>query len=337
MKIVSQLIYSITLICCISISCNNTNSSKSNELQRDNLGSNSVYEIITFDESLEAKPNGMESTPVSPEHSFNKIDPSTNYTDTIIASNAQELIESIRSNRLIRLIDSDYVLNRNTEYYDEDEGILFDSIYDFKLVGSGNSKLLAFERNATVLVFTNSYNICLENLFIGHTEEPNQACEGGVIKLSNCQNIKISDCKLIGSGTYGITMNKVYNLKFINSSITECTNWVLFLQKSRNIEFTKSKFYRNEIIRPNLSHFSNTREIVFINSEFYQNKTTQPELAENALFEILGNNEQIEFSSCTFHQNINFNWLGDKIKLTNCNIDSSKFYDFQGNYPNATK
>ena len=39
-------------------------------------------------------------------------------------------------------------------------------------------------------------------------------------------------------------------------------------------------------------------------------------------------NEQILFTNCTFKNNKGFKWYGDKIKLSNCKIDSSDFIGF---------
>ena len=296
-----------------------------------------IKDIDTFSvNDLKEEPSNIEEK----EHSNFEVEPfdfkiEFNYFDTILVKSSEELLKTIKSNRLIKLVDIDYILNRNSEYYPQ--GILFDSIHDFKLMGAGKSKLLAFERNATVLIFTNSFNVELNNLTIGHTEEPNQNCEEGVLKFIDCQNIKIKNCKLFGSGTYGLTVSNVRNLLFNSSSITECTNRILSLANSLNIKFIDSKFYNNTISSPNLAGFSESKDVIFEGSEIVDNETTQPDLAENSIFEIYNNKDQIQFNNCTFLRNKNFNWFGDKIKLNSCKIDSSKFADFQGNYPNGTK
>lgn len=290
---------------------------------------------VTANESKDEASNIAKKAYVNSEDEPFDFNMEFNYFDTISVKNSEELLNNIKSNRLIKLVEFEYILNKNSDYYPQ--GILFDSIHDFKILGTGKSKLFAFERNATVLIFTNSYNVKLSNLTIGHTEEPNQNCEEGVLKFIDCQNVVIENCKLFGSGTYGLTVSNVRNLLFNASSITECTNRILTVAKSHNIKFVNSKFHNNTLSSPNLAVFSESKNVIFEGSEIIDNETTQPDLAENAIFEIRNEINQIQFNNCTFLRNKDFNWFGDKLKLNSCKVDSSKFADFQGNYPNGTK
>lgn len=265
------------------------------------------------------------------------IDNNVYYLDTVTVQTTEELIQQIRSNRLIRLIDKEYILrsssyyqgveNEDTSYFEQKQGLLIDSIKNLKIVGTGSSKLLAYERNATVLNFSNSYNIHLDKIIIGHTESPGLECQQGVLRISHSYNIDISNCKLFGSGTFGLVTYDVYNLNFSNSEITECTALIFELEKSRKVEFKNSKFHNNHLATSVLGGFTtSTKEISFLNCEFLDNK---PDMVGNPVFNFFDNykdfNDLIIFTNCTFKNNKGYKWYGEKIRLDNCKIDSTDF------------
>lgn len=265
------------------------------------------------------------------------LDNNQYYEDTVTVRTSEELIRQIKSNRLIRLVDKEYILKsasyyqavekNDTSYFEEKQGLLIDSIKNLKIVGTGSSKLLAYERNAMVLKFSNSYNISLDNIILGHTEDPEYDCEQGVLKIIHSYNIDISNCKLFGSGTFGLVTYDVYNLDFSDSEITECTSLIFELEKSRKITFTNAKFYNNDLSISVLGAFTNlTKKVGFLNCEFIDNT---PKMEGNPAFNFMGNyrdfDEPILFTNCTFKNNKGFKWYGEKIKLDNCKVDSSGF------------
>ena len=258
------------------------------------------------------------------------IDNDVYYTDTITVQTTEKLIAQIRSNRLIKLVDNEYLLK---------SPLLIDSIKNLKIVGTDFSKLMIYERNATVIKLLNSHNIHLDSLIIGHTQSPGHKGEQGVLRISHSYNINISNCNLYGSGTFGLVTYDVYSLKFTNSEITECTALIFELEKSRKFEFRDSKFHNNNLDISVLGGFTNsTKEITFLNCDFLNNK---PTMVGNPAFNFMDNwedfDESIIFTNCTFKNNKGFKWYGDKIELNDCKIDSSDFIGFQRNYQKVTK
>jgi len=249
------------------------------------------------------------------------LDNNEYYEDAVTVQTAEELIKQIRSNRIIKLVDNEYILKST---------LLIDSIKNLKIIGTTSSKLMIDERNATVVKLLNSHNIHLDSLIIGHAESPGHKGEHGIVNIGHAYNINISNCKLFGSGTFGLITYDVYNLKFTNSEITESTFLIFELEKSRKFEFKNSKFYNNNLSISVLGAFTNsTKEISFLNCDFLDN---QPEMAGNPAFNFMDNwkdfDKPIIFTNCTFKNNKGYKWYGDKITLNDCKIDSSDFIGF---------
>jgi hypothetical protein len=247
-----------------------------------------------------------------------------NRVDTVTVQTAEELIKHIRSNRVIELINSEYILTST---------LLIDSITNLKIVGTGLSRLMINERNSTAVKLLNSHHVQLSNLILGHAESPRYEDEQGVLRINHSQNIVISNCKVIGAGTFGLITYEVSDLKFTNSEITACTVLIFDLEKSRNIEFINSQFHNNILATSVLGGFTNsTSEVTFTNCSFLDNK---PAMAGNPAFNFMDNSEDLDapiiFSNCTFKNNKGFKWYGDKIELNDCEIDSTDFINFPEN------
>lgn len=246
------------------------------------------------------------------------------FVDTIMVKTTEELINEIRSNRVLKLVGYKYSF---------DSTLHIDNIENLKIIGTGFSELMIFEKNATVINLLNSHNISLESLIIGHSENQGHIGKQGILRIEHSSNISISNCKLLGYGTFGLVTNDVCNLKFANSEITECTAIIFEFEKSRKFEFEYSKFQNNNLSISVLGGFTNsTKEIAFLNCEFLNNK---PDMTGNPAFNFMDNwedfDEKIIFKNCTFKNNKGYKWYGDKIKLDNCKIDSSDFIGLQRN------
>jgi len=243
--------------------------------------------------------------------------------DTVTVQNTEELIKHLRSNRVIHLGSNEYPLTTT---------LLIDSIENLNIIGTGSSRLIIVERNSTVLKLSNSSDIHLDSLVIGHRGSPGHNGEHGVLRVVHSNDINISNCKLLGAGTFGLVTYDTYNLKFTNSEITECTALIFELEKSRRIEFTDSKFHNNDLAISVLGGFTNsTKKVSFLNCDFVHNR---PKMPGNPAFNFMGNSknldERIVFTNCLFKNNEGFKWYGDKIELNDCKVDSTGFVNFSG-------
>ena len=98
---------------------------------------------------------------------------------------------------------------------------------------------------ATVLQFDRCSGLTLENLEIGHDPEAG-SCIGAVVGLTDCSVVVINGCMLFGSGTEGLRMENVAELKVARSMITECTYRILTANSSRELTFVDCQFTDNE-------------------------------------------------------------------------------------------
>lgn len=282
--------------------------------------SDSTSNVLIEGDSLLKHPLGEPNPNYKPYYHLSKegLGTSIYYRDTVTVRTEQELVKQIRSNRLIRLVDKEYILNSS---------LRIDGIKNLKIVGMGSSKLFVYERNQTVLRLLNSHNIHLDGLIIGDKESSRHGGEPGVLNISYSYNINIANCKLNGSGTFGLVTYAVYNLEFTNSEITECSTLIFDLERSRKFQFKNSKFHNNNLSTSVLGGFSNaSKDISFLNCVFSDN---EPSMAGNPAFNQRDLYAPILFSDCTFKNNKGFKWYGDNLKLNNCNVDSSGFIGFQ--------
>jgi hypothetical protein len=155
--------------------------------------------------------------------------------------------------------------------------------------------------------------------------------EQGAIRISYSSHIDITDCKLIGSGTFGLITSHVNKLIFTNSEITACSALIFELDSCRNFEFLESKFHNNNLGASVLGGFTNsTRDINFLKCDFINNK---PHMTGNPAFNFMNNYDDFDnpiiFTNCTFRNNKGYKWYGKNIELINCKIDSSDFIGLQ--------
>jgi len=109
----------------------------------------------------------------------------------------------------------------------------------------GTMPLLRIQpRYAYVLRFTDSDNIRIENLVMGHTE--GGYCEGGVLAFEDCRDVTINHCDMYGCGMEGINFTRSMELKCTNSIIRDCTYQIMDINTSRDVLFDNCIFTRNK-------------------------------------------------------------------------------------------
>ena len=246
----------------------------------------------------------------------------TVFIDTIFVKTVDELRSQLRNNRVLFLGNQNYKLETTLQ---------IDSTENLKIVGGETSRLMIDQQNSTVLKLSNSHNLWIENVVIGHSTNQGHIGEQGIVRIEYSTNINIERCKILGAGTFGLIAKDVCMLTIENSEITKCSSLIFELNRSQKIEVNNTKFHNNMLAISVLGGFTNsTKEVTFKNCEFLNN---QPEIRGNPVFNFDDNyqdfEEKIVFKECTFNNNVGYKWYGDKIKLVNCKIDSTDFIGLQ--------
>ena len=113
-------------------------------------------------------------------------------------------------------------------YYYPGEYELQINFADNLRINGYDAELLTVPREVNVLSFYGCYGVRIDGLTIGHTEAA-EACEGGVLRLDNCNGANIDGCELYGCGTVGIWANGCSNLTVTNTEIHHCSSDAIYV------------------------------------------------------------------------------------------------------------
>ena len=97
--------------------------------------------------------------------------------------------------------------------------------------------LAAIPRYANVLNFKSCDNIWLIGFTAGHTREPG-SCSGGVLFFTNCNGIRIDDCRLYGCGILGVQSANCTSFSATGTEIYECSQGAVQMFMTDGISFT---------------------------------------------------------------------------------------------------
>lgn len=252
----------------------------------------------------------------------NQMDNNIFYTDTVIAKSVMELVSSIKSDRFIKLTERRFELR---------SPLLIDGIKNLKIEGGKGISLNNLGPKVNVVKLNNSYNINLDSLIVGNDSFDKKEGETGVLRLENSYNININNTTIFGLGSFGLVSYNINNLFFTNSELTKCSDIMFDLGKSKNCFFTNSQFRNNVLFVSVFGGFTtSTKQVFFENCAFENNS---PSIPGNPAFNFMDNTEnpaeKIVFKRCRFYNNKGFVWYGEKLKLINCEMDSSDFVRFE--------
>lgn len=212
----------------------------------------------------------------------------------VTVSTAEELIRELGSNKRILLEKGVYNLSTVKLSDVNNTAIHFDDAYDgpeLRLDGVHNltiqgvdgaqSEIVIEPRYAFVMNFQNCSDISIIDIKAGHTE--GGYCEGGVFSFANSSGIKIDKTFMYGCGTVGLNLEKVSNVAVTNSSIYECTYYIMTVGGSENISFANCIFRNNGEF--DLVSVNNTSDFVIDNCEFKEN-TAVSMFGKSAIFAV---------------------------------------------------
>lgn len=259
------------------------------------------------------------------------------YTETITVSTVKELYNAIGSHKKIILKAGVYDfstlseedkqnphVNTSTEY----------SAYPFEWgtmaqawCADLNYLALEGEEGADVeictedgflapLAFYDCSNITLKNLKVGHLVEPGY-CAGSVIYLEYSNNITIDNCRLYGSGTYGIESSLSSQIIVRDSDIYECSNGLINFTSTGTVQFDNCTLRDSEFCSM-FRFYESAWGVYFTNCRITGNDSGTYDYAlidaENAWGDI-------HFENCTITDNTySVLYTGD-VTFENCDIE----------------
>lgn len=159
-------------------------------------------------------------------------------------------------------------------YYDNFDGnqLVVAGLTNLTIEGEGEvlngPSIIVTPRYAYVLYFLCCENVNLINLTLGHTEEG--YCEGGVVMLDHCSEVRISGCDMYGCGTEGIGASASQMIQCFNSYIRDCSYQIMTLTRCSDVKFSNCEFFRNKEF--SLVNISGSSEVQFIKCKFYDNR-----------------------------------------------------------------
>lgn len=187
---------------------------------------------------------------------------STPDSKNVTVATVDELLAAIGPYTNITLLEGEYNLAQASDYgqltpdkpyhwqevFNAGEEAAFELMISgvdcLTLLAEGEVTISAVPRYADVLVLDDCRDVCLAGLTIGHTEEPGQ-CIGGVVNLSRVDKAIISQCKLFGCGTVGVSAEACTALKVVESEIYDCSYSAAQLSACQDVLFNNCKVYDN--------------------------------------------------------------------------------------------
>jgi hypothetical protein len=256
-------------------------------------------------------------------------------------STAREFLEALGSDRTILMEPGEYLLSTWDPYYDmhrrdargfnkevelpmnsgvqwdmaNDGGeLLLKGIKNLTIRGireGGRVNIVVHPRYAWVMKFQDCMNIVMENIRAGHSE--GGYCGGGVFIFVDSSLITLTNVSMYGCGTEGMQLHNVSDLTATNSSIFECTFYIMTVSDSKNIAFRSSLFNNNG--DSSLINVYDTENMSFDDCRFSNNLGTlfnvhSPVSVSNSVLinnsrqeHQIQNSPNVSFTDCTFTEN----------------------------------
>ncbi len=252
------------------------------------------------------------------------------YFNTVTVSDAKSLLESIDDNTKILLEPGVYDLSdidvssiQNEHILDREESeswrnITIAYVSDFCIEAKdGGEVLICIDDPYEPVMWFSSVGACtLRGVTVGHDVEPGY-CSGSVIGFDYSSRVKIDNCKLYGSGTYGIEGNGNYRMEVVNSEIYDCTYGLISMSDSYDMHFNNTSFH--DCREFNMIGAYGNGDYYFDGCTFKDNVVD----GYSSYFVNMGEYVNITFTDCTFENNSYDKFANHKVKQINCRINDN--------------
>lgn len=233
-------------------------------------------------------------------------DAATAPADLVIeVATSQELLAAIGPNRTIVLTADEYLLDHREglprsvqEYYswvsvrDFDHG---EENYELNIkncpkltiraAGDQQVHIVSPYYGALVMSFSNCGGLRLSNLRIGHSP-PSGYCGDGVMHITDCDDVLISNTTLYGCGMYGLALERVTDFVFDRSVIEQCTDGLMSAVDCSDLTFRDSHFRDTALLFGSGIGLQRTTGVVFENCLITNNHMSPDSSEDGPLFRI---------------------------------------------------
>lgn len=167
-------------------------------------------------------------------------------------TNINELLAAIAPDTTVYLAEGDYNISQadgygflDGEYYDwmtitgyGNATLMITGVENFHMIGAGKdlTNLVTDPRGVDVITFRDCENITFSGITAGHTV--GESCQGGVLSLSMCEQVAISDCGLFGCGILGLELYGCQDVAVADTDVYECSMGGIVVSGSEKIAFT---------------------------------------------------------------------------------------------------
>ena len=263
------------------------------------------------------------------------------YLDVVTVSTVEELEEAIQDRRKIILKGGEYNFSeldvsevRNPKldvisYADEPAEYTIRNVRNFCMEAAEGEKVVISTESpyAKVLAFEGCADIMLRGLTCGHEIEPG-FCTGSVIYLYDSYNVRIDNCRLYGSGSYGVEAYQASTLWVEESELFDCTYGLVELSsvdvaRFRNCTFRNSKEF-------SMFSFYDSYDVLLQDCQILGNHSD----SETYPFISAPNSWKVLFQNCVFKENTYHTFLAEtdtlsmeRIVFENCLMDDGEIFN----------
>lgn len=263
------------------------------------------------------------------------------YLDVVTVSTVEELEEAIQDRRKIILKGGEYNFSeldvsevRNPKldvisYADEPAEYTIRNVRNFCMEAAEGEKVVISTESpyAKVLAFEGCADIMLRGLTCGHEVEPG-FCTGSVIYLYDSYNVRIDNCRLYGSGSYGVEAYQASTLWVEESELFDCTYGLVELSsvdvaRFRNCTFRNSKEF-------SMFSFYDSYDVLLQDCQILGNHSD----SETYPFISAPNSWKVLFQNCVFKENTYHTFLAEtdtlsmeRIVFENCLMDDGEIFN----------
>ncbi len=260
----------------------------------------------------------------TPSVNQNKSSDSTKIMDTVQVYTPQCLLDSLRSNRVIILMNDNYSFPPETTT----ANLSIDSIHNLTITGFGTSVITNNYPNNWILEISNSQSIKLNNISLKRSNS-SPSTKGGLI-IKNSSDITINQVDVSNAGTFGIICRNNQNTLINHLELSGCTASLFEIENCTNTTLDHCHFIDNYLWISVLGGFTYGSNTILLNQCIFKNN--YPKQSGNPVFNSHQLIDTVQFKNCTFHNNPGYKWYNDNLNFIDCDIDFSDFIGIKSDY-----